>query len=64
MAVADLSDMQELVSKSNLKLRGWKHGTDPCGANVPCGINHLPECDWEGIACVTDADNMNIIAGM
>eukprot|EP00210_Caulerpa_lentillifera_P003513 g3352.t1 len=49
--VSDLQDIIDLVSESNINLRGWRNNSDPCGDVVPCGINDLPECNWEGIAC-------------
>lgn len=61
--VSDLDEVLDLVLNSSLTLRGWRNDTDPCGRVVPCGINDLDECQWEGIACVMDKEDRRI-AGM
>lgn len=59
----DLEDIRNLVLTSGISLSGWSYGTDPCGDIVPCGINDLYACDWEGIACAKE-DSLNRIIGM
>jgi len=60
----ELADIQRLVSSSRMRMRGWTFDTDPCGDVVPCGINHLPDCSWEGLACLAEDDDISRIAGI
>jgi len=62
--VDDLEDIYLLVTDSRMQLDGWSLDTDPCGEHVPCGINDLPSCPWEGIACAVEDGDLIRIVGM